>query len=373
MCLCKHITITKEENTFYCFDFLRMSNNHFFNFNSDTVNKAHPIRIVGKTMFKFCDLVVREFLEKIVYSRKHLQKIKYFSNELEAFINGLTGLFKIGIMDNMNNEKLLKFGGKNVQFLVWICPWANAFLKMHHGYFQIDASFYALKPYTYSIPLLIVDNAPIPIGIVVGPSEHQNLFNTFFEFLIEKYDLIEVINFPILSDEGKAIDAFSRNYGFPHFFCFRHLIEKMGSGSIMGTITRRLLYQTNKSNFKTELEQAISDIYIYFKKGLIDLNSIYKFRNIFELYSFAYLLIPTKEPDHMHGIWNRINNVVSTCSNHVERLHRTMNEAVSNTKSIERRIQTVMIKIIDYYKCFEKIQDGKLENYYHSSKIPQQN
>ena len=84
------------------------------------------------------------------------------------------------------------------------CPMKWALFSKPSGYFQIDASFKAIKPYVYFISLLIQNNAPIPIGISIGPSEHFYLFNLFFEFLSEIYPSIKIKDFHILSDEGKA-------------------------------------------------------------------------------------------------------------------------------------------------------------------------
>ena len=45
----------------------------------------------------------------------------------------------------------------------------------------MDASFYALRPYVFSLPLLIYNNASILIGIVVGLSESVILYDVLYK------------------------------------------------------------------------------------------------------------------------------------------------------------------------------------------------
>ena len=220
---------------------------------------------------------------------------------------------------------------------------------------QIDASFHALRPYTYCVPLLIIHNASIPIGLSLGPSESSNLFDVFFQNLSNIDKNFKLTYFPILSDEGKAIKKFTNNEeNVKHFFCYRHIIEKMGSNSLIGGITRNLLFQTKYEYYKKVLPQAISDINLYFENQLISEKSIKKFVKVFQLSISEKNEIINTEYDHEHGLWNRQQYGVSTCSNHIERLHRTMNTAVKGISCVHLRLSIVISSLEKYCENFEK-------------------
>ena len=99
---------------------------------------------------------------------------------------------------------MIYFNGKPVQTLCWIAEWAFDSFSFSRKYLQLDASFYALQPYVFCVPLLIINNASLPLGIIIGPSEHQNLFSEFFD-LINKSTILPFDCLGILSDEGKSI------------------------------------------------------------------------------------------------------------------------------------------------------------------------
>ena len=242
-----------------------------------------------------------------------------------------------------------------VQSLTWIAEWAFSCIHtVGHKYFQVDASFYALSPYVYFIPLLIIDNASLPLGISIGPSEHQNLFLDFFEF-IEKNDFSFHLNsYKILSDGGNAIRSFADTKKCQQFFCYRHLLENVGSNSALGVVTRRLLFQPSQEHYISELNQSISDANCFLKNNLVNPTQLKKFINIFNFALSSDNLIQVREFDHPHGLWKRANFGISTCSNHIERLHRTLNQKVSLNQSILSRLSIVFSELHEYYIHFEE-------------------
>lgn len=124
-------------------------------------------------------------------------------------ISSFEGIFQIRTFDDIINTNLLIFDNKSIQTFCWISKWAiYSILPFGKRYIQLDASFYALSPYVYCVPLAIINNASLPLGLVIGPSEHQNLFNEFFN-LLESYNLLfHIKDFPILSDQSTAIRIF---------------------------------------------------------------------------------------------------------------------------------------------------------------------
>ena len=229
-------------------------------------------------------------------------------------------------------------------------------------HFQLDASFYALYPYVYSVPLLVINNASLPLGLVIGPSEHQNLFNEFFS-LLENYNFnFHIKDYPVLSDQGSAIKSFVISKKCLHFFCYRHLIEKIGASTYLGQITKRLLFQPTIEQYEIQLPQSLSDVNSLIDNNLIDLNALQKFASIFNLIINEGHVFQNFQTDHENGLWKREGFGVSTCSNHVERLHRTMNGKIQKNQDILKRLMIVIQEIHRYYYEFEENSTKQAES-----------
>lgn len=353
--ICIHNNIDFVLDGFASFCFLTNEIN-IETINADTFRSKHPFKIIGKFIFnmKNIDIILKKFLEPLVFSRKSIYLHSLVSSNsfsLESIVQNTKGYFCVGLYNSkVNINNLLIYEGKNVQYLIWIAPWISALLKIT-GYIQIDASFYALHPYVYSVPLFIYDNAAIPLGIVLGPSESSHLFDVFYKFVKTIFPTANLQKFSILSDEGSAIKLFAKIHNIKQFFCYRHLLEKIGSNSVIGEIARLLLFQPTKELYNNILPQAISDINAYLEESIVSKAQVEKFRNIFDLYYFGNHLISTS--DHQHGLWNRMEDGVSTCSNHIERLHRTLNESVSGIHLIHRKLHIALSKLFDYFYNFE--------------------
>ena len=355
--ICCHIQIERISNIYVSFCFNKNKINAEA-LNSVAYHTKHPLRVIGKFLFKRedCDMILKKFLHPLIYTQKSLYLHHLFSsnsNSLESIMNKTKGhYFLLLYKSSISENNLLVHNDKQVQYLVWIAPWCKKFLEFHSGYIQIDASFYALHPYVYSVPLLILDNAAIPLGIVLGPQENNHLFNYFYDFVGRIYPslILQLKKMPILSDEGSAIKLFAQIQGLIQFFCYRHLIEKLGSNSILGEIARFLLFQPTKKHYNKVLPQVISDVNEYISESLVKTAQVEKFRNIFEFKLLDNKLVAVD--DHQHGIWHRMEYGISTCSNHIERLHRTLNEAVSEMRSIYRKLDAVLSKLFDYFNNF---------------------
>ena len=111
------------------------------------------------------------------------------------------------------------------------------------------------------------------------------MFELFFDFLHSIYSNFDLKNFPILSDEGNAISKFVSLHGMEqlHFYCFRHLIERVGSFTPISAVTRRLLFIPTLDQYIASLPQAISDVNEFIQNNLVTNNGLQKFASIFNL------------------------------------------------------------------------------------------
>ena len=318
--------------------------------------RNHPFKKVGQVLELHSNSLFTNFIRPFIYSERTMlnrQEKGLQGSEIDSYIRNEIGHFKIGLYDSIVDRKLLTYDNKSVQYLVWIAPWAHAFISKG-GYFQIDASFAALFPYVYAVPLLIQNNASIPLGISIGPSEHFLLFNLFFDFLQSIYNL-NLKDLIILSDEGKAIEKFVNNLNdATHFFCFRHLIEKLGSFTPIASIARRLLFKNTLDLYEAALCQAISDVNVLIENKQVTNDAVLKFIQIFGLEMHDGKVIQGKTTNHKNGLWCRAPFGVSTCSNHIERLHRTLNESTQKSRSIAKKFFIVITQLKSYYSNYSE-------------------
>ena len=115
-------------------------------------------------------------------------------------------------------------------------------------------------------------------------------------------------------------------------------------------------------------KQLLYDNQVYNINELIKNNElsdkkIKQISRIFELSIENHLLEIPLICDHKNGLWRRQKFGISTCSNHVESLHKTMNVQVYNISNIHRRFDIVLTKLFDIYSEFpqkSRIQAKKL-------------
>ena len=257
------------------------------------------------------------------------------SADLLAFLASLVGISHL-TTDNVTHNSI-QFEGHYLQSFRWLLPWAtDGFLKSN--YVQLDASFHALHPYVYCIPLAIIRNHPVLLGLFVERSENKIMYSNFFSSLMSLEIPIDLIREkPILSDQGRAIIAAVAEVGAFHFFCFRHLIEKLGGRTILAAMARRLLYLPSQSQYIESLPQTLSDLHALAQNNLIDVTDVVKICDIFDWQYSDGVIIPREDGLFTQAIWFRGPMSVSTCSNHIERLHRTLNESVGDVKIIRKK------------------------------------
>lgn len=89
--------------------------------------------------------------------------------DLLQFINNVPGEWYLYI----NKEQgFYKHEKGFIDTIVWICPWANSIIRSFQ-YLILDSSFKVMRPYTYSIPLMVKNNLSIPIGFSIAISEKE--------------------------------------------------------------------------------------------------------------------------------------------------------------------------------------------------------
>jgi hypothetical protein len=214
-----------------------------------------------------------------------------------------------------------------------------------------------LRPFVYSIPTGIYLNKSIPLGLFLFKTETAEVYKAFFRMLLDLGIPIEFLQSKgYLTDEGRGLKSALHEYGFIRFSCYRHLIEKMGSATILGIITRRLLFTSTQYAYEAKLHESILELGQLINNDIINQKQLKKFCKNFDLTITEDKYIEITTLDHHNALGKRAELGIATCSNHLERLHRTLNDAVSEFQIFIRRFSTVVNVILDWPITFTKNQ-----------------
>jgi hypothetical protein len=227
------------------------------------------------------------------------------------------------------------FGGREIVTLAWFAPWAISVLH-DADYYELDCSFMALKPYIYSIPLAIKANVGIPLGIVIAPSERREIYSIFSHLLAEKgFSRESLFELPLLSDAGTALRSYAKGgseregYHRRHYLCYRHLLESLGSGTLVALLARRLLFTNTEKGFRELHPQTLAGVDLVQLHGNKCLSTSVK---VFKA----------------QALWGErgIDFGVASCTNHIEGLHGRVNRRVLNLRILIRRFALITSAIV---------------------------
>jgi hypothetical protein len=155
---------------------------------------------------------------------------------------------------------------------------------------------------------------------------------------------------PVLSDEGLGLKQFCKDHGHPHYYCHRHLIEKWGANGRLGMLVTRALREPSKELFYHHLEVLVEDARAILQAGLITKAEYDKF-----------IVFLNLEGEFEHGLWLRIADGVSSCSNHAERFHGVINQHLGHFTLLVERLwviaQQIRIRWAMYPGDFRQLRD----------------
>jgi hypothetical protein len=254
-------------------------------------------------------------------------------------------------------EHVYRYGDSALVAAVWVAPWAiNVITTLVRAkYLQLDGSFMVLKPFTYVIWQAILNNIALPVGFSMGPTESRHVFEIFRDALIHECHLPSdaIDSLPILSDEGGGVKAYANAHHNPHFYCYCHILRKLGAGKPACLIARRALFCSTKEEFKEESRQLAADLLALRQSELITQELFLSLCEFLALKTDGVAIDVPADPDKFeHGIWNRAPYGVSTCDNHAERFHRTLNSACDTRKPLPRRLHLLCSVIYEKFATY---------------------
>jgi hypothetical protein len=243
----------------------------------------------------------------------------------------------------------IQFNGWRVVGLTWIPRWAgDAFGKA--GYIQLDCSFKPSAPYVYCTPQAIIRNEAVPLGFIMTPTERSTTYKWFYADLADMTGDLPMK--PIISDEGLGLIKFGESNAVgPHYFCYRHLIEKFGARGILGIMCRRFLHIPSEAEFAKAHKQVLEQLTELRKADRINVNDYNR---------FVTFIGGKTGTAYQHGIWRRAADGISTCSNHAERFHRTVKKRARHFLLLSHRLSILVDCINEKFERYQTANHRQL-------------
>jgi hypothetical protein len=136
--------------------------------------------------------------------------------------------------------------------LRWIAPWIIAMLRSHRIQdIEIDASFKAVRPHCFLVPLRAVGNCGVPLGLVVSPTEKAQSYHMFYDTLIQADPSLSLHleDLPILSDLRSGLASLAGALSKHHFLCYCHVLERLGLRTYLAIFAGRLLFTGSRAEY----------------------------------------------------------------------------------------------------------------------------
>lgn len=235
-------------------------------------------------------------------------------------------------------------GVGELQLFAWIPPWAMQGME-RCNHIQLDASFKGSKPYVYCVPQAIIGNRGLACGLVVAPTEREELFQAFHELL--SFKDAGIPHPPVLADLGSAIASFCRKSGLQLFMCHRHLLENIGSASFGVSLVQPMLRALSEAEFTACLPQPVADVAIFANHGIIGADMVQKFERMFGC-TFCkvddqYTGEISDTNDNIVRQWALFaRGGVATCTNHAEVFHKHVNRRTRENTCFLTKLTTLI-------------------------------
>jgi hypothetical protein len=200
----------------------------------------------------------------------------------------------------------------------------------------------------------LISNCAIPRCLHFTFSENILHYDTLFKaFQLSGLDLSVFAKKPFLTDQNQAIKHVLNHITRYHFLCYRHLLESLGSNSFAAMIAHRILFTSSLEQLENRLPQIFQDILELINQELITEKQVQK---LCELFQFRYnnntLELLGENANYDQALWIRSPFGCSTCSNHIERFHKSCNLRTRGIRSLIIRIFKVIELINEKFACY---------------------
>jgi hypothetical protein len=258
--------------------------------------------------------------------------------DLADFIDNLSDYVHVRILDPDPQATFL-YRGCPLVSLTWIPSWGPSALDYAKNV-QLDCSFEVTRPFVYCVPQGIRDNEALPLGFIVSLSENTQIYQWFFDDILDSSDDLHALPpRPILSDQHLSLKSFCDQNHLRQFQCHRHLIQCAGANSPIGILVTYALRQKSERSFKAHRPQYLAWAVALVQAGILTRRECEKF--------YAFMADPFE-----HAIWHRTQSGASSCTNHAERFHGVVNEALTPRQTLPERLAVLRDHIITRWQLY---------------------
>jgi hypothetical protein len=157
---------------------------------------------------------------------------------------------------------------------------------------------------------------------------------------------------PLFSDHGTGLVAYGQRHQ-RHWFCFRDLLQHLGSRRSVAILAHRLLFSGTKEEYVRLRDEARISFEVALALGRVTRQG----RDLFSA-TFGFvvvdeqsIVIDGEDPFESEALWGeRGQRGVAACPNHVEGLHGRLNAATNFVRLPSRRLK----RMIDV--CWKKAE-----------------
>lgn len=279
--------------------------------------------------------------------------------DLKAIVSDLPG-YKQMIMTSKFGDQAEILGEERLQGLVWVAPWAWCMQKGTHR--EVDCSFKAATPYVFYIPMAVIGNVGVACGLVIYPVEKWKTFELWDRAFENVFGY--KISVPVLSDMGSGIQKFCRKRELTQFYCHRHILERLGSKTIIAKLFRHLLTMLTIDDINRYLPQFLVDVIFFASAGQVTQNGLEQIERLVGVHferganntlTGRYTVIN----EHARVCWQICSRGgVSRCTNHVEPFHHHLNANQRPNTSFSTKVLSITRMVTANAREFNR----KLEN-----------
>jgi hypothetical protein len=318
---------------------------------------AHTLAVYVSNYAENLSAATRLWLRTFMSTRTQLrfQFVARHWVDFESLIGSLPG--HVSLQTGKDPSKYpLSFRGEAIVTLTWVAPWTEIFLRIGLvQYVELDASFYAIRPYAYVVPFVVIANYGMPLGLIVSPTEREESYR-LFDKALKRLGLPALVDLtPVLSDQGGGLKAYCKGHESSHFLCFRHLLESLGSHTYVAMLGRRLFFTSSEREYRELKAITILDFQIGCQEDAINAKGASRFRKLFglSLDKDNRIIEDSVDPFRAQALWSdRGDRGVATCTNHSEGFHGRANRKVASVRHLNRRIAMLIDMLTKKHQHF---------------------
>jgi hypothetical protein len=242
----------------------------------ENLPRRHPFSVLGRKIHSenfmlSVDAAFRDQFAKVINAERRARRLAdlnshNFYRALEAMRRNCSVYLTI---TRKKTPGLYRIGPEEwLSEMVCVFPFAIPMIAGGPNCVFTDGTFSILSPMVLELLCCVVANESVVVGCCVTPTETSDSFKSMWDRISDELredgrdpELLKKI--PLVSDQGSGLAKLASDYGLNWKLCHRHMIEKFGSRTILGSWVARLLrccsddeYLAERAVIQNEFEEV---------------------------------------------------------------------------------------------------------------------